>query len=262
VVKKSKGKIGMGNQYKYVYGIINGKMTQEIEIPGVDDEKVYPIPYQEISVVVSNINIDTDEIDPTRRNVLAHTNVQSKLLESYDLLPMGFGMIAGSEDEITTILKNNYTGLKNELKRLAEKIEVELKVFWDEKALIEDLEKNNKKFSELKARISKASSPIESRNLAVEAGKLVEEIVGNWKGKHIKNIFNTLRKKSIDAVENKFVGIKNILNASFLVEKKKEPEFKKDVFRLDSEYNGKLNFKYIAPLPPYNFVNFKLEFKK
>jgi len=38
-----------------------------------------------------------------------------------------------------------------------------------------------------------------------------------------------------------------------------EDKFKEEIYKLNSEYQDKLDFKYAGPLPPYNFVNIKLE---
>jgi hypothetical protein len=49
---------------------------------------------EQLGAVVSEI--DFPEIDPTRKNIQAHTIVQEKLMKEYSLLPMSFGMVAGS----------------------------------------------------------------------------------------------------------------------------------------------------------------------
>jgi hypothetical protein len=46
-----------------------------------------------------------------------------------------------------------------------------------------------------------------------------------------------------------------ILNAAFLVEKAREPEFDAAIQALDAEMNNLMTFKYIGPLPPFNFVD-------
>jgi hypothetical protein len=47
-----------------------------------------------------------------------------------------------------------------------------------------------------------------------------------------------------------------ILNASFLIEKDREKEFEQMVHGLDEKYEGKLNFIFAGPFPPYSFVKF------
>jgi len=224
---------------------------------GVGDAEVYTVNHQKLAAVVSDTAFE--EIDPTRKNVRAHTVVQDELLKNCTILPMGFGMIANSKDDVLKLLEKNYQGLMDDLNRLGGKVEVELKVFWDQEAMIKELQGGSEELSRRKAKINDASSPIEAQRLLVEAGKLVERIALDWKTKYADRVYTSLKRLSIDARLNNPLGVKNILNASFLVESARESDFQKEVFKLDSQYQDKVNFKYVGPLAPYNFVNVKLE---
>ena len=185
--------------------------------------------------------------------------VQDKLLKEYDLLPMGFGMMADNEDEVRKLLEKNYDGLVRELKRLSGKIEAELKVFWDQKSMVKELQGRSEDLTRLKMKIHNTTSPIEKQRLLVEAGQTVERIALDWKSRYADRVYTDLKGFSVDARLNSPLGIKNVLNASFLLEKAGEGDFQKEVFKLDSQYQGKINFKYVGPLAPYSFVNIKLE---
>ncbi len=247
----------MTPQRKYIYGIIEEPQPRRFSFSGVGDIEVYAVNHEKLAAVVSDIELN--EIDPTRKNVLAHTIVQDKLLRDYTLLPMGFGVIAGSVYEVLKLLRKNHQVLTAELARLSGKVEVEVKVFWDQEAMIKELQGESKELTKLKAKINVTSSPIEARNLLIEAGKLVERIAMDWEAKYAERVYATLKKLSIEAKLNNPLGVKNILNASFLIDRSEESEFQKEVYKLDSKYQGKVNFKYVGPLAPYNFVNLKLE---
>ena len=247
----------MSLQGKYIYGIIEEPHHRKFTFPGVGDADVYTINHERIAAVVSDTEFS--EIDPTRKNVQAHTIAQEALLKEYNLLPMGFGMIATEEGEVRSLMEDNYGGLLGELNRLAGKIEVELKVYWEQEAVINELQGENAELTKLKAKISSASSPLEVQNLLSAAGKLVESIVSDWKTRYAELVYDILQKLSFEAKVNNPVGLKNLLNASFLIEKSQESQFKEQVYELDSKLQGKMNFKYVGPLPPYNFVNLKME---
>jgi hypothetical protein len=245
-------------QGEYIYGIVEEPQLRRFSFLGVGEAKVYTINHQSIAAVVSDTEFS--EIDPTRRNVHAHTVAQDELLKEYTLLPMGFGMIASSEDEVRGLLENNYQGLVSELNRLAGRIEVALKVFWDQETIIRELHlAGSYELDKVRAKLNDALSPLETRNLLVEAGKLVERIALNWKTKYAELVYTILKELSYDAKVNDSMGVKNLLNASFLIERSRESEFKEQVYKLDSEFQGKVNFKYVGPLPPYNFVDLRLE---
>jgi len=242
---------------KYVYGVIGESECRRFTFTGVGDTEVYTVNHQGLAAVVSDS--ECEEIDPTRQNVRAHTMVQEGLLRTYTVLPMGFGMIADSREDVLRLLEKDYQGLVDELMRLAGKVEVELKIFWDKKAMVQELEGGSEQFTRLKAKIEAARSTVETQRLLVEAGQLVERVALDWKVKYADRVYTVLKGLSIDAKQNSPLGATNVLNASFLVEEAKESDFEKQVYRLDSEYRGKVNFKYVGPLPPYNFVTAKLE---
>jgi hypothetical protein len=247
----------MPGQSKYIYGIVEEPQPKRFSFSGVGEADVYTLNHQRLAAIISDTEFS--EIDPTRKNVQAHTIVQDELLKEYTLLPMCFGMVAASEDEVRGLLEKNYEGLTSELDRLANMIEVELKIYWDQETVIKEIQGENQELSRLKAKIKAASSPSEIRNLMIEAGRLVENIVLDWKNRYAEEVYTVLQELSCEAKMNNPVGLKNLLNVSFLIEKSRESEFKEQVYTLDTKFQGKLNFKYVGPMPPYNFVDLRLE---
>jgi hypothetical protein len=247
----------MSGQGEYIYGIVEEPRLRRFSFTGVGEADVYTLNHQKIAAIVSDTEFS--EIDPTRKNVQAHTLVQDELLKEYTLLPMGFGMVSASEDEVRVLLEKNYEGLTSELNRLADMIEVELKIYWDQETVIKEIQGENQELSRLKTKIKASSSPGEIRNLMIEAGRLVENIVVDWKNRYAEEVYTVLQELSCEAKMNNPVGLKNLLNASFLIEKSRENAFKEQVFKLDAKFQGKVNFKYIGPMPPYNFVDIRLE---
>jgi hypothetical protein len=247
----------MSTEGKYIYGIICEPRLRNFGFTGIGDAPVYTINHAGIGAAVSDAA--SAEIDPTRKNVRAHTVVQEGILEEYSLLPMGFGMVAAGRDEVDRLLEDNYAGLTGELGRLAGKIEVELKVFWEQEAVVREIQNESQELSRLKARVDTAKSPGEVRELLIEAGRRVDAIVQDWKTRYAELVYAILRELSYEARVNNPVGIKNLLNASFLIDRPQEAGFREQVYRLDAKFQGRMNFKYVGPLPPYNFVNLRLE---
>jgi hypothetical protein len=238
---------------KYLYGIIKEPQSRTFEFRGLEDAAVYTINHQDLAAVVSDIA--QSEIDPTRKNVMAHTMVQDGLLKKYSIIPMGFGIVATGESSVSGMLEKNYPALVSELQRLADKIEVELKIFWDDKALVNE---NRELVNKIQSRVKSASSVLESQRLLSEAGMQIEKIVLGLKSKYVDQIYTSLKKLALESRLNSCTGIKMLLNASFLIERKSETDFVEMVRHLDTKFQGNVNFKYIGPLSPYNFVNIKL----
>jgi hypothetical protein len=125
--------------------------------------------------------------------------------------------------------------------------------------VIKELQGENQELTKLQSKIRSALSTNEAQRLLIETGKLVERIVADWKARYAERVCAILGQLALDTQLNNPVGIQNILNASFLINRSREVEFQQEVYKLDSEFRGKVNFKYVGPLPPYNFINLKLE---
>lgn len=240
----------------YIYGIIREPGTKTFSTPGIDGAAVFTINWQDLGAVVSNTQLG--EVAPTRRNVRAHTAVQDELLQGYTLLPMSFGMIADGGAKVLRLLEKNRPALTAELARLAGKIEIELKVFWDQEKILKELQARDGQLARLRSNI-RVASPVEAEELLVEAGRLVERVALDWKTRYAERVYQALKELAVDARINKTVGVTNILNTSFLIDRSVEGRFHEEIARLDTRYEGKVNFRYIGPLAPYNFVELKLE---
>jgi hypothetical protein len=53
-----------------------------------------------------------------------------------------------------------------------------------------------------------------------------------------------------------------IVNAAFLVDRSREPEFDQAVRELDDQLGQRIAIKYIGPVPPYNFINIVVNWKE
>jgi hypothetical protein len=61
---------------------------------------------------------------------------------------------------------------------------------------------------------------------------------------------------------NDNLGDMMLLNAAFLVDKTQEQAFDAQVQTLGAAQAGRLIFQYVGPLPPYNFVDIRLQWEE
>ena len=241
---------------RYIYGFIEEPRRKEFSFSGIDGKKVYSYNYQDLAAVLSEA--EEIECDPIRVNLLAHTHVLEEIAREYLILPMSFGIIAENEEKVTELLRQNYLEFMRQLKMLKGKIELGVKVLWIEDAVVKEMESRVKDFQELKKKIVDLSAK-EDQNAKLKAGRLVESIVKEWEKKYAQKIYSSLKEIAVDSRLNQPIGIKMLLNSSFLVDKNKEKDFDKRVNELAQNYENQLKFKYVGPVPPYNFVNIKLK---
>src|SRR5207245_6227032 len=137
-----------GGGGRYVYGIVQGKDPVTFGRNGIGGtgERVYTVNYQDIAAVVSNTSVFI--FDPTRENALAHEHVIETVMKNYTIIPMSFGTVFRTDNDIREVLKSIYSSLKDVLQQMAETVEFGLKVNWDRDQIIEELNKQDEEIGQ------------------------------------------------------------------------------------------------------------------
>ena len=241
----------MDREGKYIYCIIEANSSRNfgpIGIGGRGDE-VTTIFCEGLSAVVSNTSMTRYTL--SRENLLAHEKAIEMVMQEFTVLPVRFCSIAESADEIRNLLGKRHREFKSLLRDMDGKVELGLKCVWKNMPLIyKEIAEEYKEVKETKHRIGKLSL-----NDQIEAGKLVEKALGDKKEKEAELILSHLRRSAYNIAFGKLLTENMFLNAAFLVDKAREMEFDTLVNELDKKYEDRAQFKYVGPVPPYNFVN-------
>src|SRR5918911_2385599 len=252
---------GGGEGGKYVYCIIRQEKPRDfgnIGI-GIGANRVYTVHYRDLAAVVSDTPIVI--YDPTRENVLAHEFVNETVMREHTVIPMSFGTVFRSEEDVTELLRSTYQAFSDVLDKMRDKIEFGLKVLWDREKVVARLERSNDEIRRLKDEITRnaQSSTYFAR---MQLGRLVEAALEDTGNSFVADIHETLKQVAVASRSNKPIGDRMILNAAFLVEREREKDFDERVRDVSRKYGDLLTFKYTGPWPPYNFVNIKLKLER
>jgi hypothetical protein len=89
----------------------------------------------------------------------------------------------------------------------------------------------------------------------IPLGELVKTALEQKRSREAAGILAPLRPIAYRTQENPVVVDRMILNAAFLVPKSREAGFDRGVSALEEKFGQRVSFKYVGPVPPYNFVN-------
>src|SRR4051812_17530296 len=245
---------------KYVYCIIRNDRSREFGEIGIGSaSRVYTVSHKDLAAVVSDTPIVI--YDPTRENVLAHEFVNETVMREFTVIPMSFGTVFRSEDDVSELLRSTYQAFSDVLDKMKDKIEFGLKVLWDREKVVANTERENDEIRRLKDEISRhtASSTYFAR---MQLGRLIESALEDMGTRYVADIHDQLRTVAVASRSNKPIGDRMILNAAFLVDRAQEQSFDDRVKETSRKYEDLLTFKYSGPWPPYNFVNIKLKLEK
>ncbi|NQV95972.1 MAG: GvpL/GvpF family gas vesicle protein, partial [Sphingomonadales bacterium] len=89
----------------------------------------------------------------------------------------------------------------------------------------------------------------------IQLGEAIEKALTKKRWQDEEMILSRIRPHVHKSRSNKTVGERMVLNGAFLVDAAKEPDVDAAVQLLDQDFGDRLMFKYVGPVPPYNFVN-------
>lgn len=250
---------GSTSRGKYVYCIIRSVEDLSFGKIGIGPvpSEVHTIQFKDLAAVVSDTPIGI--LDPTRENVLAHQRVNETVMKDHTVLPMSFGTVFKTREDIIELLKSAYQPFGDVLNKMEDKVEFGLKVLWDRDQVIKEIESEDEGLRRLKSEI--ATQKGSTYFARMQYGRMVDAALQSRSERYVAEVFQSLRDVSVASRTNKPIGDKMILNAAFLVARPKEQAFDSKVKQIGARLD-KLTFKYTGPWPAYNFVNIRLKLER
>lgn len=203
---------------QYVYGIISA--SEEVALGpmglGVPPAEVVTVRHGALAAVVSDGPEGVP--DATRDNLLGHERVNEAVMREHTVLPMAFGTVLRSREDVVELLRAGQDVFTATLARLEGKLELGLKVFY----------------------------------MARDG-----EVVRQRAEQDADALVRALRAVAVDARVSAPVGERMVLNASFLVEREQVAAFDARVRSLAASHE-ELTFRATGPWPPYHFVDLRV----
>ncbi len=250
---------------KYLYCIICCPEDRTFDEVGIGDEAgmVHTVAEKGLALVVSDS--PAQQYESTRQNMMAHERVLERVMREFTILPVRFGTVADSgspSEDIRNLLTNRFDEFHRLLEELEGRAELGLKAFWrDEKAVFEEIVAENPEIRRLRNSLS-GKSPGVTQFDRIRLGEMVKEALNRKRAREAAKIMLPLRRVAHNIRENAVLLDRMVLNAAFLVDREKEPDFDQAVSELDEEMVERIAFKYVGPAPPCNFVNIVVNWKE
>ena len=168
---------------KYVYCIVRSERQRDFGAIGIGGgQRVFTVAFNDLAAVVSDTPIVI--YDPTRENVLAHEFVNETVMKEFTVIPMSFGTVFRSEEDVTELLRSTYQAFSDVLDKMQDKIEFGLKVLWDREKVIANLERENDEISR-----HTASSTYFAR---MQLGRLIEGALEEMSARYVADVHDAL----------------------------------------------------------------------
>src|SRR4026208_1552256 len=142
-----------------------------------------------MAAVVSDVPIGA--LDSTRENVLAHEHVNETVMRDHTVIPMSFGTIFKTREDIVELLRSAYDAFGDVLSKMQNKLEFGLKVLWDRDAAIRELEEEDEDIGRLKNEISGQKGPTYFARM--QYGRLVDSALQSRSERYVADTLDQPR---------------------------------------------------------------------
>jgi hypothetical protein len=224
---------------KYIYGIIMGGGEVALGIKGVvGTSTVYTIAHEGISGVVSDYtgeSFGSMGQEELARCLVAHQTVVEQVVKKHPVLPMKFGTVLASADEVHRLLAQGQSQFSLTLFWIQDKVEVEVVSSWAGGVIEEE--------AELPVLLDEEALPPEQ--LRVSRAQRRQS--------YLERMIGFLQPVSVDVQPHPDMGGR-VMRVAFLVDRANLDGFYERIKQLNALFYSQIEFQVIGPLPPYSFA--------
>jgi hypothetical protein len=195
---------------------------------------------------------------PTRRHMLAHTAVLERATAAVDMLPVRFGTVAPDTTALGRCLAGHAREMAAALAGIEGSVELGLRVSWKEGVVFQEILDADPGLRSLRDRLR--TRPVaESYQARIELGRRVEAALAARREAEADVLLKVLSPLARNATALHSSEENMILHRAFLVRRAEEARFDAAVAALEAEHGERLAFRYVGPVPPFNFVSLRAE---
>lgn len=260
----------------YLYGIYPFLAKRKrLSIKGIDGAgKINFLRCKDIEAVFSEVKLEEFSSEEIRRKAIedlewiknkavAHEKVIEAVMMGFNvsIIPMKFGTIFKTRENLPTSLRKNYTKFKELLEKLRNKEEWALKVYADAAILASAIKNSSPIFQKKTKEANSLPSGKDyflEKDIEETAFSEAKKTLSNYPALFLKALEPLAEEVKENKVLDKILTQKNepmIFNGAFLIKKEKNRKFLQKTQKLDGQFKEKgLTLEVSGPWPPYNFV--------
>jgi hypothetical protein len=226
----------------YVYGV--GPATGGAPPGrGVAGAPLGLVRHGQLAAIVSPIPSST--VQARRQELMRHSEVLQAAFERDTVVPLRFGTVFPSGDELVAdLLEPRHDDLVSLLRRFGGLAELTVRAFFLEEPVLAEIVREDREVARLRGgrdrlRLGEAVASALARKREREADRIVSRLL-----RHARDVVVEERQAELE-----------VLRGAFLVERKAIKAFDATIGEIARERHGVVRFKYTGPLPPHHFVS-------
>jgi len=251
---------------RYLYCIAEGGERISLGSVGIQGKEVYTVSYKDLCAVVHTCSAEpyqSEDQEVVKHWVITHQKVVDEAWERFGtVLPMGFDTIirgnavSDPEGNMKNWLRDDYDNLKTKLKKLRDRAEYGVQVFWNTKIVAQKITEESLEAKKLEEEVK--SKP---KGLAYMYRQKLEELLKKEMEKQADRYFREFYDKikphanDLNVEKTKKTEDENkqmLMNLSCLLPKNGNPGLGDELEKIDGLKGFSVRFS--GPWPPYSFV--------
>ena len=247
---------------KYVYGVIEAGERVDFGPLGIGGAEVNAVPCLGLACLVSDYSgqdystaarssLTREQRGQVLRDLTAHQAVYERVMKQHSVLPVKFGTVVDSEDDLHRLLEQGYSRFSDALAQIEGKVEFDVAATWDLDRVLQEIS-GDSGFAQLNGGPPDGPKKV-TREEGILAGMQVDDALNRRRDDCRGRMVGHLNKLALDLQESALPSDDLVMNVALLVHAAQEGDLDRRVEQLNALFNDEINFRIIGPLPPCSF---------
>jgi Gas vesicle synthesis protein GvpL/GvpF len=242
----------------YVYGVVPGAPAAAIGARGVGST---PAPVRAVAgtgaaAVVSDVPADWRAA--RREDVAAHDAVLAELLAHGTVLPLRFGVVMASDEDVRQrLLAHHADALAELLARLDGHVQMTVRAYYVGEALLRGVLERHPQLGRRSAALE-GRPPVATQLERIALGRDVAAAVDDQRAEDERALAAALAPHAADLRVDPPASDRQAASLQLLVPARERAALDAAVQRLAREHGDRLALRYVGPLAPYSFCDIAL----
>ncbi len=237
----------------YLYAFT--RASEVAELWGLDKAPIRLITEGSVAALASKY--DHPRVRPRRRHLLAHDRAIRSLMQTQSILPISFGTLAASRNEVISLLESHAESISANLDRLDGRVEMVARTKVAATNLFERYVEGYPILREARDRML-ADGASKDRHRMLEIGKLFESLRERERGDVTERFLAGLGSSFDDVRKNEPKQDEQIFDLAFLIQRDAVAAWESAVEKVAADLDNDLVIDLAGPLPPYSFSTLRL----
>jgi hypothetical protein len=235
----------------YVYGVVPRAEGNALTVTGVDGSDVEMVEHEQFAALTSRIQTESLRAP---RELRRHWRVLQQACEATTVIPVRFGTVLDNERAVREdLLDANAEHLGELLAQLDGCVQMTVKGAYVEERVLADAVKSSPALSRLAVRVRQTPEAASYYD-RIRLGEGIAQAVALQREQDAERAFAILEPAAVTGRAEDAPGQLDAFNLAFLVKRDRQDDFSDRVRDLSAEFEGRIEVRYVGPLPPYSFA--------